>query len=125
MEKCTIGAVDVTFPPNWHLIGDIVEEQTPSILLKRSGTKISYIGFNEKKWVQKLLPLQTWGEVINARTVKDLYSEGKLERYIEESIYHPMAEDLKIRSIYSDMLVSQNRNKYPVYQLIKQFDQNL
>lgn len=125
MEKCIIGAVDVTFPPNWYLIGDIIDEQTPSLFLKRSETKISYIGFNEKKWVQKLLPVQAWGEFINARTVNDLYGEGKLERYIEESIYHPMAEDLKIRSIYSDILVAQNRNKYPVYQLIKQFDQNL
>merc|ERR1712131_437227 len=56
MEKCIIGAVDVTFPPNWNLVGQLVGEETPSMLLKRSGTKISYIGFNEKKWVQKLLP---------------------------------------------------------------------
>ena len=82
MEKCIIGAVDVTFPPNWHLIGNIVEEQTPSILLKRSETKISYIGFNEKKWVQKLLPVQAWGEVINARTVSDLYNEGRAPKSI-------------------------------------------
>ena len=125
MEKCIIGAVDVTFPPNWHLIGNIIDEQTPSVLLKRSATKISYIGFDEKKWVQKLLPVQAWGEVINARAVNDLYNEGKLERYIEESIYHPMPEDLKIRSIYSNILVAQNRNKYQVYNLIKQFDQTL
>ena len=125
MEKCIIGAVDLTFPPNWNLVGPFVGEETPSMLLKRSETKISYMDFNEKKWVQKLLPIQAWGQAIDADTLKDLYSEGKLVRYIEESIYHPMPEDLKIRSIYSDILVAQNKNKYPVYQLIKQFDQNL
>ena len=34
-EKCSIGLVDITYPPNWELLSPIVSQNTPSILLKR------------------------------------------------------------------------------------------
>merc|ERR1712131_167996 len=122
MEKCIIGALDLSFPSNWQLVSNIIGvdsdqlQQTPSMFLKKSNTKISFISFMDQDWKQRLFPISSWGSFLSAEDLKKLedQNENEVENFINGGVYIPMSEDMKIRSIYSPMLVSNDEDKIPV-----------
>ena len=99
-------------------------EQTPSMFLKKSNTKISFISFMDQDWKQLFFPISSWGSFHTAEDIKKLEdkNEVELERFINEEVYLPMSEDLKIRSIYSPLLVTNDEDKIPIYKMILDFD---
>ena len=97
-------------------------EQTPSMFLKKSNTKISFISFMDEDWKQRFFPISSWGSFHNAEDIKNLEDKNEVEKFINEEVYLPMSEDLKIRSIYSPLLVSNDEDKIPIYKMILEFD---
>ena len=95
-------------------------EQTPSMFLKKSNTKISFISFMDQDWKQLFFPISSWGNFHTAEDINKLEdkNEVELERFINEEVYLPMSEDLKIRSIYSPLLVTNDEDKIPIYKMI-------
>lgn len=79
----------------------------------------------DQDWKQRLFPISSWGSFLSAEDLKKLedQNENEVENFINEGVYIPMSEDMKIRSIYSPMLVSNDEDKIPVYRMILDFDQ--
>ena len=94
------------------------------MFLKKSNTKISFISFMDENWKQRFFPISAWGSFHNAEDIKKLEdkNENELEKFINEEVYLPMSEDLKIRSIYSPLLVTNDEDKIPIYKMILDFD---
>ena len=111
--------------PNYPIKNLAKLQQTPSMFLKKSNTKVSFISFMDQDWKQLLFPISSWGSFQSADDLKRFESkdENEVERFINKEVYDPMSEDMKIRSIYSPMLVSNDEDKIPVYRMILDFDQ--
>ena len=79
----------------------------------------------DQDWKQLLFPISSWGSFQSADDLKIFESkdENEIERFINQEVYDPMSKDMKIRSIYSPMLVSNDEDKIPVYKMILDFDQ--
>merc|ERR1712106_447577 len=118
-EKCSIGLVDITYPANWELLSPIVSMNTPSILLKRSDTKMVRFEFKPKDWSAMVMPLSTFGQEVGPTQISQL-GEG-LPGLIEKLIYEPLSDDGKIEAIYSPMQAMSNEKKQLMRFLIEQY----
>ena len=78
----------------------------------------------DENWKQRFFPISAWGSFHNAEDIKKLEdkNENELERFLNEEVYLPMSGDLKIRSIYSPLLVTNDEDKIPIYKMILDFD---
>jgi hypothetical protein len=120
-EKCSIGVADLSFPPNWRLISPLVD-QTPSLLLKKSKTKIVKFEFRVGDWISYTMPVETWGKTVDLAT--NVEWKVNLDDFVKmamEYLYNPMSETEKIEAIYSPIHVMNDENKEFMFNLIQAF----
>ena len=70
----------------------------------------------DEDWKQRFFPISSWGSFHNAEDIKNLEDKNEVEKFINEEVYLPMSEDLKIRSIYSPLLVSNDEDQGSTHQ---------